>query len=219
MTSAQGNLLWLNVDKPVKSLVIHNEDGCWDERKKGRGKYKPVGKLGTVQLGRDGGWLPFQSHSEIREYARKTWPNFPPPYPCSNCLKARPLSDLAEPASSETNDEAEEGARILAKHYRIERNLKVVAKKRSSVLKTTGTLACEVCNFDFHKFYGPYGLEFCEVHHLRPLGELDLGQIARTRLEDLAILCSNCHRMIHRSRPCLDIQELRNHIQTSQPSE
>jgi len=32
---------------------------------------------------------------------------------------------------------------------------------------------------------------------------------ARTRLEDLALLCSNCHRMVHYRRPWLTLEELR----------
>jgi putative restriction endonuclease len=30
-----------------------------------------------------------------------------------------------------------------------------------------------------------------------------------TRLEDLALLCANCHRMIHRASPWLSVEELR----------
>lgn len=38
----------------------------------------------------------------------------------------------------------------------------------------------------------------------------------RTRLSDLALLCSNCHRMIHRRRPFASIDELRQKITPSE---
>ena len=55
---------------------------------------------------------------------------------------------------------------------------------------------CRVCGFRFDKRYGKLGEEFAEAHHLVPLGKLH-GQ-TRTRLEDLATVCANCHRMLHR---------------------
>jgi hypothetical protein len=48
---------------------------------------------------------------------------------------------------------------------------------------------------------------FIECHHLVPLHELR--GLRKTRLEDLALVCSNCHRMLHRQRPCLTVNELR----------
>ena len=39
---------------------------------------------------------------------------------------------------------------------------------------------------------------------------------ASTRLEDLCLLCSNCHRMIHRKTPWLSLKELKKLINTRQ---
>lgn len=85
-------------------------------------------------------------------------------------------------------------------------SLQLRAKKISSVLQSGGTLNCEVCGFDYGQTYGPRGQGFIEVHHVRPLH--DSGPTT-TRLRDLALLCSNCHRMIHRTRPWLTPAELR----------
>lgn len=60
--------------------------------------------------------------------------------------------------------------------------------------------------FDFGRFYGPHGFDYIEVHHHTPLhvtGETE------TKLADLALLCSNCHRMIHRAKKWLTVEELR----------
>ena len=190
--------LWLNVDKPVKSLVLHFRGGCSDEARKGRGAHKPVG-----EIGRDGGWLPFADYSAALRYSQREWPNFPSLRYCSNCASAVSLADLED-------EQADEGSRALVTHRRIERSLKLVASKRRAVLKATGGLACEICSFDFLQFYGPIGLEFCEVHHLKPLAELT-GKHTTT-LADLAVVCSNCHRMLHRGRPCFTPDELKKQI-------
>jgi 5-methylcytosine-specific restriction protein A len=68
------------------------------------------------------------------------------------------------------------------------------------------------CQFDFAATYGLLGREFAEVHHLRPLADLD-GPI-ETTLADLAVVCANCHRMLHVSGNCLTLEELGRHRQT-----
>jgi 5-methylcytosine-specific restriction protein A len=104
------------------------------------------------------------------------------------------------------DDEAYEGRILLARHLRRERNPKLRRRKIESVRAAGRPIACEVCEFDFERAYGKLGRGFIEVHHKLPLhvsGEI------RTRLSDLALLCSNCHRMIHRGRPWLAPAELR----------
>jgi 5-methylcytosine-specific restriction enzyme A len=64
-----------------------------------------------------------------------------------------------------------------------------------------------VCSFDFGRTYGARGLGYIECHHRTPLhvtGE------TQTRLSYLALVCSNCHRMIHRTKQWPTVEELRN---------
>ena len=103
-------------------------------------------------------------------------------------------------------DSAPEGNPRLVAHLRRERNQKIVKKKKAATLESTGCLACEVCGFDSYKVYGEPGQDFCEVHHLKPLSKAD--GVIETTLDDLAIVCSNCHRVIHRTDPMLTIEEL-----------
>lgn len=66
-----------------------------------------------------------------------------------------------------------------------------------------GKLVCDVCEFDFEAMYGERGTGYIEVHHVRPLfmyEDDDLEQTISAALENLVPLCSNCHRMLHRSR-------------------
>lgn len=74
---------------------------------------------------------------------------------------------------------------------------------------------CEACEFDFHDFYGSLGEEYIEAHHLSPLSERperEWSEELYTNLEGIALLCANCHRMIHRRRPALTLEELRKAI-------
>lgn len=102
-----------------------------------------------------------------------------------------------------------EGRKKLVHHLVRERDRSLIDKKKKAVLRTIGRLACEVCSFNFEDVYGDRGRDFCEVHHLIPLSDLDTE--TETRLEDLAIVCSNCHRMIHQ-RPWIQIDELKKDI-------
>src|SRR5438105_2747495 len=56
---------------------------------------------------------------------------------------------------------------------------------------------------------GSVGEGFIECHHTRPLS--DSGP-TRTALKELALVCSNCHRMLHRARPWVSIVELRQRL-------
>ena len=108
------------------------------------------------------------------------------------------------------DEEFAEGRILTTLHKRRERNPLVVSKKKAAVIKDHGRLECEVCGFDFAVKYGQLGLGFTECHHKMPLAKLSAGQ--KTKITDLAVVCANCHRIIHRSRPVLTVDELRKHI-------
>jgi 5-methylcytosine-specific restriction enzyme A len=55
--------------------------------------------------------------------------------------------------------------------------------------------------------YGEIGSGFIECHHNKPISELTGEQ--KSKLSDLSIVCSNCHKMIHRSKPLLVVDELK----------
>ncbi len=80
--------------------------------------------------------------------------------------------------------------------------------KVAETLRRTGRLACEVpsCSFDFFLVYGEAGRAYAHVHHLRPLA--DSSPACETRLSDLAVVCANCHAIIHRGGGCRDMHSL-----------
>lgn len=103
-----------------------------------------------------------------------------------------------------------EGRLRLVRHLSRERDPRIVRRKKSAVLRNEGCLQCEACGFDFSIGYPGIGEEFCEVHHSVPLADYD--EQRRTLLSDLHILCSNCHRMIHRTRPLETVADFRKRL-------
>lgn len=104
---------------------------------------------------------------------------------------------------------AQEGTAYAVTHLRRERDPKLRRAKIETVLTARKKLECEVCAFDFARVYGELGEGYIEVHYVRPLH--DSGPVT-TRLEDLALLCSNCHRMVHRARPWITPVELAERV-------
>lgn len=93
-------------------------------------------------------------------------------------------------------------------HRSRERSLDLVNMAKNVFRKKHNRLFCEVCNFDFGKVYGPP--DFIELHHRIPLR--DLQSNTRTKLSDLAMVCANCHRMLHRGNPWPSIAKLQQRI-------
>ncbi len=124
---------------------------------------------------------------------------------------AAPLSSPDTEGLIGGDEEAAEGRILTRTHMMRERDQGLVAKKKARVLEKTGKLACEVCGFDFGERYGELGAGFAECHHTMPVSSLKPGE--KTRLSDLAIVCANCHRMLHR-RTWLSIDELKQVINT-----
>jgi hypothetical protein len=102
-----------------------------------------------------------------------------------------------------------EGAARLVIHMTRERDAELIERKKRSVVAKKGKLACEICSFDFESRYGELGADFCEVHHVKPLAQRTTNE--PTMLEELAIVCSNCHRMLHR-RGLISLKELKNQL-------
>lgn len=102
-----------------------------------------------------------------------------------------------------------EGRQRLVMHLSRERNRAIVAAKKS----LAESLACEICGFDSLVFYGR---DYCEVHHTVPIAELD--EETMTRLDDLSIVCANCHRILHLNSPPMTMDELRRLVKTRPPA-
>ncbi|MGQ5225085.1 HNH endonuclease [Streptomyces sp. yara] len=121
---------------------------------------------------------------------------------------------LPPDAEEEDDYSAREGRLLIRRHRSRERDQRLRKRKIDAALRQGHGLACEACGFDFEATYGVRGAGYIECHHVVPLHEVGEG---RTKLRDLALICSNCHRMIHRKAPWPTPEELRRLIeQTTQ---
>jgi 5-methylcytosine-specific restriction enzyme A len=87
-----------------------------------------------------------------------------------------------------------EDLRKFREHKRLERNRKLA----DSAKKYHG-YNCQACGFNFFSTYGVLGNNFIEAHHLRSLSKFKGTVIELDPRTDFAVLCPNCHRMIHRT--------------------
>jgi 5-methylcytosine-specific restriction enzyme A len=98
----------------------------------------------------------------------------------------------------DTGATAIEGRLLVRRALARERDPKLRALKIKQAQRSGRPLQCEVCDFDFARTYGALGEGYIEVHHVTPL---HISGRRETKLDDLACVCANCHRMCHRSRP------------------
>lgn len=96
--------------------------------------------------------------------------------------------------------EAREGNHVLREHLVRERDPTLVRKFKAALEEPR----CEACSLLLSEIYGDLAKNYIEAHHRKPLA-LDSSQ--PTRLEDLAALCPNCHRIIHKNYP-MSVEEL-----------
>jgi hypothetical protein len=96
-----------------------------------------------------------------------------------------------------------EGKKILRSHLASERSSKLVKKFKASL----SSYNCSVCDFNFKQNYGELGEGFIEAHHTVPLSSLK--KVQNISINDLAAVCSNCHRMLHKSNPVTTIAKLK----------
>lgn len=100
-----------------------------------------------------------------------------------------------------------EGKDKLKWHLGKERNQALIqSAKKKWKNEHAGQVLCMICSFSFLDCYGQIGEDYIEAHHKLPLSQLD--EETEVGIQDLAPVCSNCHRMLHRQRPWLSIEEL-----------
>lgn len=98
-------------------------------------------------------------------------------------------------------EEAEEGKVATRMHRYRERDRRLVVEAKAQAMKKHGRLVCSACSFDFSKRYGDVGANIIDVHHTKPVHTMEPGE--KTKVADLVLLCSNCHRVVHSRRTWL----------------
>jgi len=113
----------------------------------------------------------------------------------------------------QTDGEFPEGKIAERLHKLRERNSEVVKLAKLNFKHKHGKVFCQACNFDFENVYGELGVDFIEGHHTIAVSDMAVGH--KTKVEDIVLLCSNCHRMIHTKKPWLNMDQLLQLIKQS----
>jgi predicted HNH restriction endonuclease len=100
-----------------------------------------------------------------------------------------------------------EGKEKFKQHRYLERDGQIARRTKAQRLAKTGKLECEACRLDFSARYGEIGRGFIEAHHRIPISQL--AGTRKTKIGDLALVCSNCHRMLHRGDQLLTVEQLK----------
>ncbi len=120
----------------------------------------------------------------------------------------RPKTALPPPIVADAELSAVEGDPRLFFHLRRERDPRIALAKREAAQAANGLIQCEACGFATQVTFPGLPGEVCEIHHRLPLASAP--EPVETGLEDLAVLCANCHRAIHRTNPLMSVQEFRD---------
>lgn len=123
------------------------------------------------------------------------------------------LRSIGDVLQSIAENEFPEGALLYRQHLARERNANLVRCVKLRAKLIHGCLCCEACNFNFHEVYGEVGDDYIECHHTVPVSELLPG--SKTDIADVVLLCANCHRVVHRRRPWLNLASLKELITKS----
>lgn len=77
-----------------------------------------------------------------------------------------------------------------------------------------GHIKCEICGFNFGKFYGKEFEGKIHIHHLKEIASI--GEEYEINAEkDLIPICPNCHMVVHSRKPAITIDEMRELLKNS----
>lgn len=188
----------------------------WDEKKKAKGLKANFAKIKFEALDENGEAI--IKRDELKEwFPQKRWFLGASGYSLEDSIGEEIKKIIDERRESKTGQNKQsktvqnkqiklkiiEGKKTEVKLERYERN----NKARMECIKEYG-LKCKVCGFDFEKTYGEIGKGFIQVHHIKELSEIKKEHKVDP-VKDLIPICPNCHAMIHRKKPALKIEELK----------
>lgn len=70
---------------------------------------------------------------------------------------------------------------------------------------------CAVCGFNFFETYGDLGKNFIHVHHVYDISLINDSYIVDP-IKHLRPVCPNCHAMLHKERPAMSIDVLKEKL-------
>lgn len=127
----------------------------------------------------------------------------------SSYLMLDTLGGLTDLPSADDDDAFEGDSVDERRKYRQHRSIERNPSTSRKVKKALGYV-CQGCGFDFGKVYGEIGHKYIEAHHLIQLGNLPPNTVVPMNIKtDFAVLCANCHRMMHRNNGPTTLADLK----------
>jgi 5-methylcytosine-specific restriction enzyme A len=117
-------------------------------------------------------------------------------------------------ANVDTPEDARSGSesRRYRWHLRAEGRNRAVVKRAKELQGYT----CRVCGRDFVAELGDLGKRCIDAHHLTPFAQLDERPRELDPRADFAIVCANCHRLLHSETLPLVPEELATRLTTAE---
>ncbi|HEV7774002.1 MAG TPA: DUF3578 domain-containing protein [Conexibacter sp.] len=119
--------------------------------------------------------------------------------------KEDPLDAPDAPLASTREPPALEESRQFALHRRAEGR----SRRAAELAKRFHGYRCWVCRVDYVERLGAIGRRCVDAHHVVPYAELDEQPRPIKPAEDFAIVCANCHRLLHTESPPLELDVAR----------
>lgn len=119
---------------------------------------------------------------------------------------AKPPSETETDFYELENYSAKEGRTLIRVHAYKERDRQLVKRAKKYYRTKWGGLKCESCKLEPGNLYGVRGDACIEAHHRTPISQLLPDSV--TKVTDLAMLCASCHRVLHSTKPILDIDDV-----------
>jgi len=112
---------------------------------------------------------------------------------------------IATARKSAQKEEAKEGEKYRAEATFRKRNRALIEAK-----KAASDGRCDVCRFRFKDRYGRLMPDCLVAHHVKPIGRRK--RSAKTTLEDIALLCPNCHAAVHTEDPPIPLEKIQKRL-------
>lgn len=199
--SAGDRVLWYIGGSLRKYVGIGRTNGEWF---KGRsGEWKGVWGIGTSKPRR---LAPFVAAGDVARACGLPVPKGPA---VVERRLERPVLDFVQGRPVDETARALEGAATESKSRRRNPTL-----RRKALAKANGV--CAVCGTDFKSYANGLGQRCLVVHHTRQIRDYD--DIEETKLSDLAVVCANCHMLIHTdSEQALSVSQVAALIRKARP--
>lgn len=173
----------------------------------GRAATRELGKYGVVHSDRPSRLLfDLREEGELRELkckfvvrwgTEKAWARWASKneFPIISWLDQAVIADPAPAEDDEQGNPLIEDLTIIREHKRFERDPLISAKVKRAL-----GYQCQACGLRFEEMYpGIQDARYIEAHHLIPAWKMKGRRIVhKNPKRNFAVLCANCHRMIHR---------------------